>query len=131
MRAWLRHHREALWAGLRRLSYLNAIVVGIALALPTGGYAVLESLRPAGARLALEPRISLFLEPELDRNRLTAPNPGRYHELEAERVRGFRHGPAGKGRPRGLRGVPRLDPIGAAPDHGHGSCAVRNQERQA
>lgn len=68
MTAWLRHHREALWAGLRRLSYLNAIVVGIALALPTGGYAVLESLRPAGARLALEPRISLFLEPELRRS---------------------------------------------------------------
>ena len=68
MRAWLRHHREALWAGLRRLSYLNAVVVGIALALPTGGYAVLESLRPAGTRLALEPRISLFLEPELRRS---------------------------------------------------------------
>jgi len=67
VRAWLRHHREALWAGLRRLSYLNAVVVGIALALPTGGYAVLESLRPAGARLALEPRISLFLEPQAKR----------------------------------------------------------------
>src|SRR5688572_8120770 len=68
MSAWLRHHREALGAGLRRLSFLNAVVVGIALAMPTGGYAVLESLRPAGARLALEPRISLFLEPELRRS---------------------------------------------------------------
>jgi cell division transport system permease protein len=67
MSAWLRHHREALGAGLRRLSFLNALVVGIALALPAGGYAVLESLRPAGARLALEPRISVFLEPELRR----------------------------------------------------------------
>jgi cell division transport system permease protein len=46
---------------------LNALVIGIALALPAGGYALLESLRPAGARLALEPRISLFLEPQAQR----------------------------------------------------------------
>jgi cell division transport system permease protein len=50
-----------------RLSLLNALVIGIALALPAGGYALLESLKPAGARLALEPRISLFLEPQLKR----------------------------------------------------------------
>jgi cell division transport system permease protein len=43
------------------------LVIGIALALPVGGYALLESLRPAGARLALEPRISLFLEPQARR----------------------------------------------------------------
>lgn len=53
--------------GFRRLSFLNALVIGIALALPAGGYALLESLRPAGARLALEPRISLFLEREVRR----------------------------------------------------------------
>jgi cell division transport system permease protein len=43
------------------------MVIGIAVALPAGGYALLESLRPAGMRLALEPRISLFLEPQLKR----------------------------------------------------------------
>jgi cell division transport system permease protein len=51
----------------RRVSFLNALVIGIALALPAGGYALLESLRPAGTRLALEPRISLFLEPQVRR----------------------------------------------------------------
>jgi cell division transport system permease protein len=63
MSAWLRHHRQALFSAFRRLSVLNTLVIGIALALPAGGYALLESLRPAAARLALEPRISLFLEP--------------------------------------------------------------------
>jgi cell division transport system permease protein len=52
---------------LRRVSFLNVLVIGIALALPAGGYALLEGLRPAGARLALEPRISLFLEPQVRR----------------------------------------------------------------
>lgn len=67
MRSWLRHHRQAIASAVKRLSVLNAIVIGIALALPTGGYALLESLKPAGARLALEPRISLFLEPQVRR----------------------------------------------------------------
>jgi len=67
MRAWLRQHRQALLLAWKKISLLNAAVIGIALALPAGGYALLESLRPAGARLALEPRISLFLEPQLRR----------------------------------------------------------------
>jgi cell division transport system permease protein len=67
VRAWLRHHRQALSSATKKLSWLNALVIGIALALPAGGYALLESLRPAGARLALEPRISLFLEPQVRR----------------------------------------------------------------
>jgi cell division transport system permease protein len=67
VRAWLRQHRQALASAFRRISLLNALVIGIALALPAGGYALLESLRPAGMRLALEPRISLFLEPQVRR----------------------------------------------------------------
>ena len=67
MRTWLRQHRQALRLAFKKISLLNAAVIGIALALPAGGYALLESLRPAGARLALEPRISLFLEPQLRR----------------------------------------------------------------
>lgn len=58
---------QAFSAAARKLSWLNALVIGIALALPAGGYALLESLRPAGVRLALEPRISLFLEPQVRR----------------------------------------------------------------
>ena len=67
MTAWLRQHRQALSSAVRRLSFLNALVIGIALSLPAGGYALLESLRPAGARLALEPRISLFLDAQVSR----------------------------------------------------------------
>jgi cell division transport system permease protein len=67
VRTWLRQHRQALRLALRKISVLNAVVIGIALALPAGGYALLESLRPAGARLALEPRISLFLAPQVPR----------------------------------------------------------------
>jgi cell division transport system permease protein len=67
VRVWLRHHRQALASAAGRLSLLNALVIGIALAMPAGAYALLEGLRPAGARLALEPRISLFLEPQARR----------------------------------------------------------------
>jgi cell division transport system permease protein len=67
LRAWLRQHFEAMRSAIARLSVLNAIVIGIALALPAGGYALLESLRPASARLTLEPRISLFLAPQARR----------------------------------------------------------------
>ena len=67
MRAWVAQHRAAFGSAVRRLSWLNALVVGVALALPAGGYALLDSLRPATTRLALEPRISLFLEPQVKR----------------------------------------------------------------
>jgi cell division transport system permease protein len=67
MSGWLRQHWQALSSGARKLSLLNTLVIGTALALPAGGYALLESLQPAGARLALEPRISLFLEPQAKR----------------------------------------------------------------
>jgi cell division transport system permease protein len=67
LRTWLRHHREAFSSAIRRMSLMNALVIGVALALPAGGYALLESLRPAGERLTLEPRISLFLDPQAKR----------------------------------------------------------------
>ena len=67
MSAWLRQHRSAFSAALRKLSWLNALVIGIALALPAAGYALLESLRPVSARLTPEPRISLFLAPQARR----------------------------------------------------------------
>lgn len=67
MRSWLRQHRQAFFSAAKRFSWLNALVIGVALALPAGGYALLESLRPAGERLTLEPRISLFLDPQAKR----------------------------------------------------------------
>jgi cell division transport system permease protein len=62
MRAWLRQHREALARAARRVGVLNTLVIGVALALPAGGYALLESLRALTGRLSLEPQISLFLD---------------------------------------------------------------------
>jgi cell division transport system permease protein len=69
--AWLRQHRQALSAALGRFSKSSglpsALVIGIALSLPAGGYALLESLRALSTRLTLEPQISVFLRPEAKR----------------------------------------------------------------
>jgi cell division transport system permease protein len=62
MRAWLRQHRQALARAATRVGLLNTLVIGVALALPAGGYALLESLRTLSGRLSLEPQISLFLD---------------------------------------------------------------------
>jgi len=62
MRGWLRQHRQALARAATRVGLLNALVMGVALALPAGGYALLESLRSLTGRLSLEPEISLFLD---------------------------------------------------------------------
>lgn len=70
MSAWLRQHAHALRLALRRFAgggALSAVVIGVALALPTGGYAVLDSLRGLAARASLDPQISVFLKPEVKR----------------------------------------------------------------
>jgi cell division transport system permease protein len=67
MNAWLRQHRQALRQALRRLGLLNALVIGVALSLPAGGYAVLESLRDVAGRFALDTQVSVFLHPEARR----------------------------------------------------------------
>ena len=67
MTAWLRQHRQAFFAALKRLGALNALVIGVALALPAGGYALVESLRTVASRLTLEPQISVFLPAEAKR----------------------------------------------------------------
>ena len=61
MSAWLRQHRLAFTVALRRIGVLNTLVIGVALALPAGGYAVIDSLRGVATRLAPEPQISVFL----------------------------------------------------------------------
>jgi cell division transport system permease protein len=60
--AWLRQHRQAFARALGRVGLLNALVIGIALALPAGGYALLESLRTVAGRVSVRPQISLFLD---------------------------------------------------------------------
>jgi cell division transport system permease protein len=67
MSAWLRQHRQALACALRRLGLLNAVVIGVALALPAGGYALLDSLRGVAGRLALDTQLSVYLHPEAKR----------------------------------------------------------------
>ena len=63
MNGWLRQHRQAAGAALRRLGVLNTAVIGVALSLPTGGYALLENLREVAGRFALDTQISVFLQP--------------------------------------------------------------------
>ena len=67
MSAWLRLHRQAFLSALRRLGVLNALVIGVALSLPAGGYAVLEGLRGLAGRFALDAQVSVFLRADLKR----------------------------------------------------------------
>ena len=70
MNAWLRQHGRAVSAaaakiGAQRMtSTLGALVIGIALALPAGGYALLANLSGLAQRTSLEPQLSLFMSPE-------------------------------------------------------------------
>jgi cell division transport system permease protein len=70
MIGWLRQHVRALRLALRRFAAggtLSALVIGVALALPTGGYALLESLRGLATRASFDPQISIFLKGEVKR----------------------------------------------------------------
>jgi cell division transport system permease protein len=73
MKAWLRQHRQALVGAFAKISAqraaaaLNALVIGIALSLPAGGYAILGSLRAATAGASLEPQLSVFLRTDARR----------------------------------------------------------------
>jgi cell division transport system permease protein len=76
MIAWLRQHREALARATGKLraqrsaSLLNALVIGVALSLPAGGYALLANLQQVAQRFTLEPQLSVFLKPEAKRAEL-------------------------------------------------------------
>jgi cell division transport system permease protein len=70
MLTWLRQHRQAFALALGKLlahkpaTLLNALVIGVALALPAGGYALLANLLAVTQRFAPEPQLSLFLRTE-------------------------------------------------------------------
>jgi cell division transport system permease protein len=70
MKTWLRQHRQAIAAAFGKLAaqksaaVLNAMVIGIALSLPAGGYALLASLRDVTQGASLEPQFSVFLRAE-------------------------------------------------------------------
>lgn len=56
----------------RSAALLNALVIGVALALPAGGYALLASLEAATQRIAYEPQLSIFMRPEAQRGEAVA-----------------------------------------------------------
>ena len=76
MMAWLRQHREAFTRALGKLlaqrsaSLLNALVIGVALSLPAGGYVLLANLQQVAQRFTLEPQLSVFLKPAAKRAEL-------------------------------------------------------------
>lgn len=73
MIGWLRQHQQAITAALGKLAgqksagLASALVIGVALSLPAGGYALLESLRALARGLALDPQLSVFLRVEAKR----------------------------------------------------------------
>jgi cell division transport system permease protein len=78
MRTWLRQHRGAAARAVRKLAaqraatLLNALVIGVALSLPAGGYALLANLQGVAQRFSFEPQLSVFLEPAAKRAELEA-----------------------------------------------------------
>ena len=68
MSAWLQQHWQSLSLTLRRLArnplgtLLNVTVIGVALALPLGGYLLLQNLGGIAASVRANPQVSLFLE---------------------------------------------------------------------
>jgi cell division transport system permease protein len=91
MSAWLHQHRQALGSALTRFlrtaGLLSALVIGVALALPAGGYALLEGLHGLGARLSLTPQISVFLRPEAKRTEADALGSALRADRRIDRVR--------------------------------------------
>lgn len=87
MSAWLRQHRQALRSALRRLGVLNAVVIGVALSLPAGGYAVLENLRGVAGRFALDAQVSVFLRPQAGRPEAEALGKALRADQRIEKVR--------------------------------------------
>ncbi|MET0183819.1 MAG: ABC transporter permease [Achromobacter sp.] len=67
MNAWLRQHRYALAVTLRRLagqpfsSLSNLLVMGLALALPLLGSAILISVQPVARELSVTPELTVYM----------------------------------------------------------------------
>jgi cell division transport system permease protein len=73
VRAWLRHHAHSLGATVRRLartpfaSVLNALAIGVTLALPLGAWVLVVNLERLGGHLGADPQLSVFLETDATR----------------------------------------------------------------
>ena len=68
MTGWLRQHLQSLGGALRRLardplgSALNALVIGVALALPLGAFVTLATIERLVPPAAAAPEMSVFLD---------------------------------------------------------------------
>ena len=68
MRAWAHQHWQTLTTTLRRLAgspfntLLNSLVIGVALALPAGGYIALNTVRGVTGDFSGDAQLSVFLE---------------------------------------------------------------------
>ena len=73
MRAWLRHHAHSLGATVRRLARtpfafaLNALVIGVTLALPLGAWVLVVNLERLAGHLGADPQLSVFLATDATR----------------------------------------------------------------
>ena len=76
MIAWLRQHRDACARALGKLAaqraatLLNALVIGVALSLPAGGYTLIANLQVVAQRFSFEPQLSVFLKQGAKRREL-------------------------------------------------------------
>jgi cell division transport system permease protein len=67
MKAWLRSHLRSFGATVRRLArtpfatLLNALVIGVALALPLGGWVLVKNAERLAGHLGADPQLSVFL----------------------------------------------------------------------
>src|SRR5674476_1044605 len=70
MSTWMRQHWQTLILTFRRLArnplatLFNVMVIGVALALPLGGYMLLQNLGSVTRQVTGNPQVSLFLAPE-------------------------------------------------------------------
>jgi cell division transport system permease protein len=75
---WLRQHWQTLVLTLRRLArnalgtLLNVTVIGVALALPLGGYMLLQNLGGVASQLAGNPQVTLFLARDASKTDIAA-----------------------------------------------------------
>jgi cell division transport system permease protein len=78
MNAWLRQHGQTLAVTLARLAgnpvatLLNVTVIGVALALPLGGYMLLQNLGGVTRQATGNPQVSLFLATDADKAEIAA-----------------------------------------------------------
>jgi cell division transport system permease protein len=73
VRAWVRHHAHSLGATVRRLARtpfafaLNALVIGVTLALPLGAWVLVVNLERLAGHLGADPQLSVYMATDATR----------------------------------------------------------------